>query len=533
MYTRKRDWLGTVAVSVGCALMLAFVASAGVPKPGLILYGQVTDESGALLTEGELVWTFTPANGGGPVTVATALEAISGPDESYSYRALVPLESEEPGFPTNGGAVPVGSVSAEFVQEGQLLNTSIQVSNTVSFSTADISSVKRVDVCVTCDPGLTLFHSADIDDNRRFSLGELLRAMELHTATETHEYHRDPTTEDGFAAGIGPNDGDPHTGDYYGGADWHMTVHELVRMIDLFASTPEHAYSPEASSEDGFKKGWDDAPAAKGNSLKATPEAIVMQRLVQGGAVGAGGALKVTVAVEDFGGDPLSAMGVMQNLPNGWRYAGAEKANGPAAAPALDASDRLEFAWFPVPKLPYTFTYEVTLPPIGNVERNFYWFQGEGIYRTVSGNAQMTVPFGAMPEDGVLDTDGDGIPDLVESGADSDGDRVPDLIDVDSDNDGLSDAYEAGFDRNGGDYDPYDPVFNPDGADLNATQADTDGDGVSDNEEIAQGSNPLMETDGAATVPATGSLALLLLVAGLALGMGGVLRARKVHARVR
>ena len=529
MYTRRQNILAALGLLLGCVLLLPWAAFAGIPKPGLVLYGQVTDQSGALITDGELVWTFTPADGGPPVTVATDLKAIDAPGGPFSYRALLPLESEELGFPASGGAVPVGAVSAEFLQEGQLLGTDVQAISTVSFSAADISSVKRVDVCVTCEPGSALFHSADMDENRRFSLGELLRSMELHTATATHEYHVDPATEDGFAAGDGPRDADPHTGDYYGGVDWHMTVHELVRMIDLFSSTPEHAYSPDASSEDGFAKGWDDASAAKGASLKAAfaPAAVRMRRLVQGGAPGAGSSLHVTLRVEDAGGDPLSALGMSQDLPDGWIYRGAAEGGSPAAAPARDASGRLEFAWFPVPAFPYTFSYDVAIASNADVEYDFHWFQGEGVYRTVWGNAQTVLPLGAEPDDALLDTDGDGIPDFVEAGADSDGDRVPDLLDVDSDNDGLSDAYEAGFDGNPGEYNPYDPELNPNGTDLDATRADTDGDGVSDSDEIGQGSNPLIELDGPPQMPASGLLALTLLVAGLALCMRLVLRDRK------
>ena len=45
-----------------------------------------------------------------------------------------------------------------------------------------------------------------------------------------------------------------------------------------------------------------------------------------------------------------------------------------------------------------------------------------------------------------LDSDGDGIPDSVETAADVDGDGNPNFLDLDSDNDGIPDAFEGTVD---------------------------------------------------------------------------------------
>ena len=49
-------------------------------------------------------------------------------------------------------------------------------------------------------------------------------------------------------------------------------------------------------------------------------------------------------------------------------------------------------------------------------------------------------------------------------------------------------------------YNPYDPVTNPNGTDLNPTKWDTDGDGLSDGYEITHGLDPLNPADGAAQI---------------------------------
>lgn len=58
------------------------------------------------------------------------------------------------------------------------------------------------------------------------------------------------------------------------------------------------------------------------------------------------------------------------------------------------------------------------------------------------------------PIDPNVDTDGDGLPDVVEGTGDADGDGVPNHLDLDADGDGYADAEEGAFDR-------YDPVTVP------------------------------------------------------------------------
>ncbi len=99
----------------------------------------------------------------------------------------------------------------------------------------------------------------------------------------------------------------------------------------------------------------------------------------------------------------------------------------------------------------------------------------DALYRVVSDEDQASVAVtspGDTDGDGIpdyldSDSDGDGIPDEVEGAGDTDGDGIPDYLDTDSDGDGIPDAIEETGDMDG------------DGL-PNYLDTDSDGDGIPD-----------------------------------------------------
>jgi len=343
----------TVLFACGWIGIPATTVMAGIPEPGIVMYGQVLDDAGGLVTEGDLTLEYVPGGAGVALSITTPLSRIEGPGGPFSYRLAVPLETELAGFPVSGGALALSPGPLPYTRNMTVEGASITVSHEITLSPADRGAAQRVDVCTTC-PGLVrVTHSADLDADYSFSLSEFLRVYELHSATATHDYHADPTTEDGYAPGPGPQDGLPHSADYLGGADWRIEMSEVLRMVDLFTSTDDHSYSPYPSGDDGFQKGY-------GNLVlgRASGATELVARVDSPAAVGAGATVPVSVTVDSPGDAAPSALGVRIALPAGWSYAGQEDSQAFIRPNVLDEGV-LEFGWSGSVELPLTFTFNI------------------------------------------------------------------------------------------------------------------------------------------------------------------------------
>jgi hypothetical protein len=121
----------------------------------------------------------------------------------------------------------------------------------------------------------------------------------------------------------------------------------------------------------------------------------------------------------------------------------------------------------------------------------------------VAGACTPTEPAGEFSCTDGRDNDCDGLIDISDPGCDdSDGDGLVNAFEMaigtdpnlaDTDGDGLTDYDEVNFNGNPGDYDPYHPVNNPAGTDLDANSSDSDGDGIDDLTEVSNttGNEPI------------------------------------------
>ena len=522
-------------IALSIFTLLTAQALAGIPEPGIILYGQVRGQDGTLLTSGELTWTYAPEGGASPVTVSAELRLINGAGGPYSYRALIPLETATALFPVNPGALEVLDVATQYVRTGSVAGADITMTHNIALSTADIGSARRVDLCIDCGAETLTTHSADVNGDFYFSAGEALRVLDLYLATPGHDYHSDPVSADGFGPGPGPRERSPHNSDYINGVDWRFSFSELLRMVDLYSSTSDGAYALDSAGEDGFSKFWTGgAPGELVKSLADDAQLAVTRSATGGAASDTAPMLTITIEIEVPEELPLSAIGVEEILPQGWVFAGVSGPHLPAVAPYIGETGAISFVWFPTPGGNIQFSYDVAVPSDGDTARAFYQLYGRAAYRTATSDYEKNAGIYGEGQRAPVDTNGDGIPELVLTFWDTDGDGIADhgqTIFVDSNNDGTPDFILLTTDTDGDGIPDYiETSVDSDGDGIpDFLDSDSDNDGMTDADETIFGTNPLDPQD-LSELPALEGFWLALCAALLALAALGISR-RGIHRK--
>ncbi len=144
-------------LAAGLAVIPPNVNAAGIPEPGLTLYGKVLNKfNGATtrLTDGEIKWTFKPLNGGAWVTVTNRLSNIH---DQFSYVLQVPCESEIIGVLLSPNTLKVPVAPAQVDRATVLVNgqavTFVNASQSIlSLAANERGRIERVDLQVTLAP---------------------------------------------------------------------------------------------------------------------------------------------------------------------------------------------------------------------------------------------------------------------------------------------------------------------------------------------------------------------------------------------
>lgn len=149
MYQRKQPVVRALISLLTYAGLMAPLAMAGIPEPRMMLYGQVRDDSGAVVTSGALTWTYT-AEDGSSVVIETDLEAIDAPGGPFSYMVRVPLESAVGDFSVSDTALSLSEEPVNYERTAEIEGLGVVMSHDVEISTADRGVIRRVDICTTC-----------------------------------------------------------------------------------------------------------------------------------------------------------------------------------------------------------------------------------------------------------------------------------------------------------------------------------------------------------------------------------------------
>jgi len=123
--------------------ILLSTALAGIPEPGIVLYGHVRANNGSLITSGVLTWTFTPS-AGKTVTVTTQLRKIKGPGGPFSYAVQIPMEKWVTGYPVAKNTIPASSAPISYTRSAKVAGTNITTTETVDISAANRGTIMCV-----------------------------------------------------------------------------------------------------------------------------------------------------------------------------------------------------------------------------------------------------------------------------------------------------------------------------------------------------------------------------------------------------
>ncbi len=237
-------------------------------------------------------------------------------------------------------------------------------------------------------------HSLDYSPaNYTISVSEILRVIQFYNLGG---YHCAVGTEDGYEPGLSealdpccvPHDSD------YNPKDWKISVSEILRVIQFYNLGGYHLAE---GTEDGYAPGL--AAKAMPNSVKADekmvlPPAVTLPALyaVRGTAAN-GDASEVTVTFTGVGAEPVSALGLVETLPEGWTFDSiVDATEPPAVAPVQGDSGELNFAWIWPPALPAQVTYRIHSD---SAKAGMAELVGKALYRTSGAEQQAVVAHGA------------------------------------------------------------------------------------------------------------------------------------------
>lgn len=86
---------------------------------------------------------------------------------------------------------------------------------------------------------------------------------------------------------------------------------------------------------------------------------LSLVRTVETAAYAPGAPIEVTITIEGQHGDKVRALGLIENVPEGWTFDDIVAGDRPDLSPPQGRGALLEFAWFNIPEFPTTFTYRV------------------------------------------------------------------------------------------------------------------------------------------------------------------------------
>ncbi len=136
----------------------------GIPEPGLLLYGAVTNSNGGTpWSEGSVRWTVS--GGGSTALVDSTMVNVNG---QYFYLARMPFETRSAGgvnFTATPNVLPLTDVAAAFTRSATVSGTAATIippaTSAFSFAKSDRGRVERVNLAASLAPDPALDTDGD------------------------------------------------------------------------------------------------------------------------------------------------------------------------------------------------------------------------------------------------------------------------------------------------------------------------------------------------------------------------------------
>jgi hypothetical protein len=156
---RPRVWARLAAAWMGLRAVALVCVAQGIPEPGLVLYGSITNSAGSVpLALGRVVWSVS---GGGSSTVVTS--SIVAINQQFFYITTLPFEtrsiSGQPAFPATPNTLELKTTATSYTRTVTVEGTNAIISFSGSgtggsflMGPADRGARERVDLAVNLGP---------------------------------------------------------------------------------------------------------------------------------------------------------------------------------------------------------------------------------------------------------------------------------------------------------------------------------------------------------------------------------------------
>lgn len=125
-------------------ITLLYLLFTNIPEPGVLLHGNLRDDSCLFTAETQMTWTFMPMAGGDTLKVRALIKSKVAEQNLYSYRVLVPLATVIEGVPTPPNTLLVTDTPQQYIREIRVAGSKLVKRDAIYLSAKDRGTFRRL-----------------------------------------------------------------------------------------------------------------------------------------------------------------------------------------------------------------------------------------------------------------------------------------------------------------------------------------------------------------------------------------------------